>query len=178
MFVLNPYHVGESVLASSDVMRRLDELQIAFANDNEERQRAITEELREQGVEADVRHTGAVSYKICGTDKVGELIHLRNAARASKNWAESDRIRDELAAMGIVLKDQQGWRDDLGGEAVIVRLPYMPKASTPAVMAGLVPAIHAGTLSNIGLVTSRLDVDARVKRGHDAAEPYRKIDGA
>ncbi|TXT43421.1 MAG: cysteinyl-tRNA synthetase [Methylocystaceae bacterium] len=107
MFILNPYHVGESVLASSDVMRRLDELQIAFANNNEERQRAITEELKEQGVEADVRHTGSVSYKICGTDKVGELIHLRNAARATKNWAESDRIRDELAAMGIALKDNK-----------------------------------------------------------------------
>ncbi len=32
-------------------------------------------------------------------------IEARNAARASKNWAESDRIRDELAAMGIALKD-------------------------------------------------------------------------
>ena len=31
----------------------------------------------------------------------------RNAARASKNWAESDRIRDELAAMGIALKDNK-----------------------------------------------------------------------
>ncbi len=57
-------------------------------------------------------------------------------------------------------------------------LSYMPEVSTTPVMAGLVPAIHAGTLSNIGLVASRLDVDARVKRGHDAAEPFRKIDGA
>jgi cysteinyl-tRNA synthetase len=31
----------------------------------------------------------------------------RLAARASKNWAESDRIRDELAAMGIALKDNK-----------------------------------------------------------------------
>jgi len=61
---------------------------------------------------------------------------------------------------------------------VSARLSYMPEASTTVVMAGLVPAIHAGTLSNIGLVTRRLDVDARVKRGHDAAERYREIDGA
>jgi hypothetical protein len=54
----------------------------------------------------------------------------------------------------------------------------MLEASTTAVMAGLVPAIHAETLSNIVLVASRLDVDARVKRGHDAAEAYREIDGA
>lgn len=32
-------------------------------------------------------------------------IDARNAARASKDFAESDRIRDELAAMGVVLKD-------------------------------------------------------------------------
>lgn len=34
-------------------------------------------------------------------------ISLRLAARAAKNWAESDRIRDELAAQGIVLKDNK-----------------------------------------------------------------------
>lgn len=33
------------------------------------------------------------------------LIVQRNEARASKNWAESDRVRDELKAMGIVIKD-------------------------------------------------------------------------
>jgi cysteinyl-tRNA synthetase len=35
------------------------------------------------------------------------LIAVRTAARAAKNWAESDRIRDELAAMGIALKDNK-----------------------------------------------------------------------
>ena len=33
------------------------------------------------------------------------LIHLRNEARDNKNWALSDRIRDELTALGIQLKD-------------------------------------------------------------------------
>jgi cysteinyl-tRNA synthetase len=33
------------------------------------------------------------------------MIDQRAAARAAKDWAESDRIRDELAAMGVVLKD-------------------------------------------------------------------------
>lgn len=36
---------------------------------------------------------------------VNALINARLAARAAKNWAESDRIRDELVAMGIVLMD-------------------------------------------------------------------------
>src|SRR6185312_842163 len=31
-------------------------------------------------------------------------IAARNAARKAKNFAESDRIRDELAKMGVVLK--------------------------------------------------------------------------
>jgi cysteinyl-tRNA synthetase len=37
--------------------------------------------------------------------RVRELIQRRNLARAGKDWGESDRIRDELAAMGVVLKD-------------------------------------------------------------------------
>ncbi|WP_036294928.1 cysteine--tRNA ligase [Methylosinus sp. PW1] len=36
-----------------------------------------------------------------------QLIDARLAARAAKNWAESDRIRDELAAMGVALKDNK-----------------------------------------------------------------------
>jgi cysteinyl-tRNA synthetase len=36
---------------------------------------------------------------------VEELVEARKAARAAKNFAESDRIRDELLAQGIVLKD-------------------------------------------------------------------------
>ncbi|MGL5448413.1 MAG: class I tRNA ligase family protein, partial [Rhabdaerophilum sp.] len=36
---------------------------------------------------------------------ITSLINLRLAARAAKNFAESDRIRDELAAMGIQLND-------------------------------------------------------------------------
>ena len=39
--------------------------------------------------------------------KVETLIAARTAARQSKNFKESDRIRDELAAMGVVLKDSK-----------------------------------------------------------------------
>lgn len=45
--------------------------------------------------------------------QVEALIAARLAARQNKEWAESDRIRDELTAMGIVLedgKDGTGWR--------------------------------------------------------------------
>jgi len=39
--------------------------------------------------------------------KVASLIEARNAARKAKDFKESDRIRDELAAMGVVLKDSK-----------------------------------------------------------------------
>jgi cysteinyl-tRNA synthetase len=39
--------------------------------------------------------------------EVTSLITARTSARAAKNWAESDRIRDELAAMGIAVKDNK-----------------------------------------------------------------------
>lgn len=37
--------------------------------------------------------------------EVEKLIEARQAARKAKNWAEADRIRDELKAQGIVLED-------------------------------------------------------------------------
>jgi len=39
--------------------------------------------------------------------QIEELIAKRTAARKEKNFKESDRIRDELAAMGVVLKDSK-----------------------------------------------------------------------
>ncbi|MCJ8168041.1 cysteine--tRNA ligase [Atopomonas sediminilitoris] len=45
--------------------------------------------------------------------EVDALIAARLQARADKNWAESDRIRDQLTAMGVVLEDAKGgttWR--------------------------------------------------------------------
>jgi cysteinyl-tRNA synthetase len=40
-------------------------------------------------------------------DRVNALIADRTAARARKDFKESDRIRDELAAMGIAIKDSK-----------------------------------------------------------------------
>jgi len=45
--------------------------------------------------------------------EIEKLIEARRMARAAKNWAESDRIRDLLAAQGILLEDKGGstsWR--------------------------------------------------------------------
>ena len=39
--------------------------------------------------------------------RIDKLIPLRQAARATKNWAESDRLRDELATLGVAVKDNK-----------------------------------------------------------------------
>lgn len=46
-------------------------------------------------------------------EEIEALIAQRTQARTDKNWAESDRIRDELAEKGVVLDDSKGgttWR--------------------------------------------------------------------
>ena len=46
--------------------------------------------------------------------EVEALIEARRAAKAAKQWAEADRVRDQLKALGIVLEDRKdgttGWR--------------------------------------------------------------------
>jgi cysteinyl-tRNA synthetase len=39
--------------------------------------------------------------------EIESRIEARNAARKAKDFKESDRIRDELAQMGVVLKDSK-----------------------------------------------------------------------
>jgi cysteinyl-tRNA synthetase len=55
---------------------------------------------------ADWNAAKRASSKIDATN-VEKMISARNAARKAKDFKESDRIRDELAAMGVVLKDSK-----------------------------------------------------------------------
>jgi cysteinyl-tRNA synthetase len=45
---------------------------------------------------------------VVNEDRVKALIDARAKARAARNFAESDRIRDELAKMGVELEDHKG----------------------------------------------------------------------
>jgi cysteinyl-tRNA synthetase len=70
------------------------------------------------GERAKIERTASAAGKASmrfGAEAVGELIDARNAARAAKNFKEADRIRDELAAMGVTLKDA---KDPKTGELV------------------------------------------------------------
>jgi cysteinyl-tRNA synthetase len=49
--------------------------------------------------------TGAGPEAAPSAMKIDKLISARIAARKEKNWAEADRIRDELVALRVVIKD-------------------------------------------------------------------------
>lgn len=56
---------------------------------------------------------GADAAGAMGAEDIEAELALRGAARAAKNWAESDRIRDTLKARGVLVedgKDGQRWR--------------------------------------------------------------------
>jgi cysteinyl-tRNA synthetase len=48
------------------------------------------------------------SNKISNEAEIDQLIDLRNKAKLDKNWAEADRIREQLKGMGIALEDKEG----------------------------------------------------------------------
>jgi cysteinyl-tRNA synthetase len=88
-------------------------LRIAIANDLPDLRRETEKKLASMGLGAEVAVDGDVTLIPIseGTKalegRIEKLVAERSAARAAKNWAESDRIRDELAAMGVELEDHK-----------------------------------------------------------------------
>ena len=61
------------------------------------------------------RQRHALAFPVLDEEEIDRLITARLDARRDKNWAEADRIRDELAAKGVQLKDA---KDPATGEIV------------------------------------------------------------
>ena len=66
---------------------------------------ALAANLKALGFTSPVRRQIDVPPEVA--TKIEPLLQARRQARAAKNWAESDRIRDELAGMGIAVKDNK-----------------------------------------------------------------------
>jgi cysteinyl-tRNA synthetase len=65
-------------------------------------------DLRKGAYKSPLRRTLEKAFASVGQKEMVEgLIAARNAARKAKDFKESDRIRDELAKMGVVLKDSK-----------------------------------------------------------------------
>ncbi len=53
------------------------------------------------------RQALAVSDAQIDPAEIETIVAERSAARAARNWAESDRLRDQLAALGVAIKDNK-----------------------------------------------------------------------
>ncbi len=87
-------------------MENVERLRAAIANNFY--QSILVSSIEATGVTLEIREDGEITLQGEAGDweaKVIKLVAARLAARRAKNFAESDRIRDELAAMGIALKD-------------------------------------------------------------------------
>ena len=100
--------LNEYVYETADYQRRLVSLKAVNRKIAE-----LSEEMRTDGVGLKVgEHFNVDLVPIEATAAVDhtaidKLIASRNAARNDKNFKEADRIRDELAKMGVVLKDSK-----------------------------------------------------------------------
>ena len=73
---------AEAASEALGVFRRMDEVLGVIFFENEKKEEAIPAEVK-------------------------QLLDARAEARKSKNWAESDRLRDEIAALGWTVKDSR-----------------------------------------------------------------------
>jgi len=110
------FNTPEALAVMFDLVR---ELNIA-RKDASENVAALASTLRHLGSILGILESDPESYfkgsdvaDGLSSDQIDQLVAERTAARALKNWAESDRIRDLLLAQGITLddsKDGTSWR--------------------------------------------------------------------
>jgi cysteinyl-tRNA synthetase len=98
----------QSLLATLELLgfsgKRENLRRTAFATVNVQVRATVRGELRVTEAPDGMEAQGKV---IPSSDEIDKLITARSAARARRDFGESDRIRDELAAMGVVIKDSK-----------------------------------------------------------------------
>jgi cysteinyl-tRNA synthetase len=112
---LEAEHVSGSVAPKLlfDSMPIVLSLRAGVANSRPDVVEQATNELREQGVSwRDLREGFFELQPLTkdaeiDTQKIEKLLASRIAARKAKDFKKSDRIRDQLAAMGVVVKDNK-----------------------------------------------------------------------
>jgi cysteinyl-tRNA synthetase len=106
------FNTPEAIAVLQNMTR---ELNSAKAAGQEAKAAALGAELRVLGGVLGLVTVDSQVWARLGVTKLGatltdaaidERIAARLAARKAKNWAESDRIRDELAKAGVVLEDK------------------------------------------------------------------------
>jgi cysteinyl-tRNA synthetase len=116
--------VGSGVIPSDDDRMLHQELKTAIANADIDRQTKLANMLGSRGWKVTPQPDGHIGLEFKGSAAqsgggiavdIDERITARAAARKAKNFAEADRIRAELDAMGIALKDA---KDPATGELV------------------------------------------------------------
>ena len=53
------------------------------------------------------RKASALSDTRVDASEIDSIVAARSVARAARNWAESDLLRDRLAALGVAIKDNR-----------------------------------------------------------------------
>lgn len=102
------FHDGDSA-AALETLDRWDRIFRVLADDDHEK--LVTHHLASSGAPASEMSSpsqtgdGSGTLVVISDEEIERQIALRKAARASGNYAESDRIRDELLQAGVILED-------------------------------------------------------------------------
>ena len=96
------FNTADAVSVIFELVREIN----AAVNPNTNPTKALAESCRALYLElSDVLGIPFIERKDELTAEQQALFEARKAARKEKNWAESDRIRDELKAQGIIVED-------------------------------------------------------------------------